>query len=70
MTRVEEIKIAAYNFTPLPGMSAAEQNLYNGLAYCYEWYRAHPEDRKDCEERANKYIEWYEWEQLREIKHE
>lgn len=68
MASLEEMKIAAYNMTELPGLIPEEQNLYNGLAYCYEWYRAHPEDREECMERAEKYIDWFNRARMREVR--
>lgn len=65
---INQIKVAAYNYTALPDMTEQESNLYTGLAYCYEWYRLHPEDRTVCEELMNIYINFYDYHQLREIK--
>lgn len=31
-----EIKVAAFNWTELPGMTASERALWMGLGYCYE----------------------------------
>lgn len=65
---VSDIKVHAYNYTEQPDFTIEEKNLFLGLAYCYEWYRLHPEDKADCDERAKKYIEWFEWAKMREIK--
>ena len=53
---LSEIKVASYNWTELPDMTAAERNLWMGLGYCYEWYRNHPEDKATCDELAQLYI--------------
>ena len=65
---ISEIKVAAYNYTILPDMTTFESDLFTGLAYCYEWYRMHPEDRAACESLMNHYIKFFEQHQLREIK--
>ena len=57
--KLSEIKVAAYNQTPLPDMTQKETYLYQGLGYCYEWYRGHPEDKADCDRLAQHYIEFF-----------
>lgn len=54
-----EIRLAAYNWEALPDMTQTEKNLWMGLGYCYEWYRAHPEDKKKCDDLAKEYIRLY-----------
>lgn len=54
-----EIKLAAYNWDTLPDITQNERNLWMGLGYCYEWFRAHPEDKKQCDELAKQYIKAY-----------
>jgi len=56
---LREIRIAAYNWTELDGMDANDRFLWQGLGYCYEWFRAHPEDRADCDELAKSYIDYW-----------
>ena len=54
-----EIKIAAHNWTELPNMTVDERNLWEGLGYCYEWYRAHPDDLEECNKLAQNHINFY-----------
>ena len=56
---LSEIKIAAYNWTELADMTQDEHHLWYCLGYCYEWYRAHPEDKDDCDELAQEYINFF-----------
>ena len=58
---LKEIKLAAYNQTELPDMSPDERFLYQGLGYCYEWYRCNPQDKEDCDKLAAHYIKYF-WE--------
>ena len=37
-------------------MDIEDRWLWMGLGYCYEWYRAHPEDKGECEALAESYI--------------
>ena len=53
---LSEIKIAAYNWTELADMTQEERTLWHSLGYCYEWYRAHPEDKDACDSLAQRYI--------------
>ena len=55
----DKLRVAAYNWTELPDMTQNERNLWMGLGYCYEWYRAHPEDKKQCDELSQQYIKAY-----------
>ena len=57
--QLKDIKVAAFNQTPLPDMTQREKNLYQGLGYCYEWYRCHPEDKEDCDKLAQHYINFF-----------
>ena len=54
-----EIKVAAYNWEELPDMTADDRHLWKGLGYCYEWFRSHPEDKKDCDLLAQDYINFW-----------
>ena len=54
-----EIKLAAYNWTEPPNMDVEERFLWEGLGYCYEWYRSHPEDKDECDKLAQNYIKHY-----------
>ena len=55
-----EIKLAAYNWKELPNMTVSERNLWQGLGYCYEWFRSHQEDKGACDKLAKDYIDFYE----------
>lgn len=52
---LEEIRIAAYNWIELSDMTPEERNLWQGLGYAYECFRA-GYDKKTCEELADNYI--------------
>lgn len=55
---INEIKVAAYNWTELPDMTHSERNLWQGLGYAYECYRCgHP--KADCDKLAQNYIEFF-----------
>ena len=56
---LDDIKKAAFNWKPLPGMTIAERNLYQGIGYCYECFRC-GEDKDECEKLAQTYIQIYE----------
>lgn len=58
---LSEIKVAAYNWQELPNMATAERSLWLGLGYCYDCYRAHPENKAACDELAKTYIRLF-WE--------
>ena len=64
---IGQLKVAAYNRQEPQNMTIQEKDLYLGLAYCYDWFRAYPYDRKDCEELMKQYIQYFENHQLREI---
>ena len=53
---LSEIKVAAYNWEELADMTATERALWMGLGYCYEWHRAHPSAKEECEALAQEYI--------------
>ena len=57
---ISQIKMFAYNNQPPEDLTWTENNLYCGLAYCYEWFRSHPEDKVECEKLMDNYINWYE----------
>ena len=40
-------------------MTRDERDLWMGLGYCYEWYRAHPEDKEECDKLAQHYTEFF-----------
>jgi len=52
----------------MPDYTDEEKTLFYELAYCYEWYRAHPEDKAACMERMQFYINWHNDAKIREIK--
>lgn len=56
---VDQIKILAYNCEEKEDFTDTEFNLFLGLAYAYEWYRANPEDRSACMELMQNYIDFY-----------
>ena len=64
---VGQLKVAAYNRQEPQNMSIQEKNLYLGLAYCYDWFRMCPDDRKDCEELLEIYSWFFENHQLRKL---
>lgn len=56
---IKQIKVFAYNRDFKPDFTVAERNLYAGLAYCYDWFRLHPEDKEICDELAKDYVQGY-----------
>lgn len=56
---IKDIKVLAYNRDFKDDFTVAERNLYTGLAYCYDWFRLHPEDKEVCENLMKEYIEFY-----------
>lgn len=52
---LDEIKVAAYNWTEPAGMTPNERCLWQGLGYTYECFRA-GHDKKTCQELADLYI--------------
>lgn len=56
---LEDLKRAAYNWTEPADMTPEQRALWHGLGYCYEWYRAHPEDKKECDMLAQIYIKLF-----------
>ena len=56
---VKDIKVLAYNRDFREDFTVAERNLYCGLAYCYDWFRLHPEDKDTCDALSKEYIENY-----------
>lgn len=57
---ISQIKLAAYNWKELPQMTHAERQLWQGLGYCYEWYRSHNDEKDQCDALAKHYIEAFE----------
>ena len=64
---VQEIKIHAYNYAKQPDYTPEEENLFLGLAYCYDWHRLHPEDKAVCTKKAQEYVDWFERAKMKEI---
>lgn len=58
---VDQIKVAAYNRSEKPDFTITERNLFLGLAYCYDWFKLHPEDKDDCAELMEKYVQFFSW---------
>lgn len=56
---INDIKVAAYNWNELPNMTPEERSLWESLGFWYEHFRAHPEDKEECEKAANGYIEHF-----------
>lgn len=56
---VNQIKVLAYNREYKSDFTIAEKNLFLGLAYCYDWFKANPNDKADCEKLMNDYIQTY-----------
>ena len=56
---LSDIKLAAYNWTELPDMDVNEAALWQGLGYCYEWFRSHPEDKPACDQLAQQYVDLF-----------
>lgn len=64
---VNQIKVLAYNCDEQKDFTAAEKNLFVGLAYCYECFRA-GYDKQECEDLMQNYITFYNNSRLREVK--
>ena len=67
---LNDIKLAAYNRKELPDLKPNEKALWQGLAYCYDWFRYHPDEQtEECKYLAQEYIYYY-WEkqELKEVK--
>lgn len=62
---LNDLRVAAYNWTELPDMTLEDRYLWMGLGYCYEWYRCHPEDKQACDELAQGYIDHWKKEKQR-----
>ena len=56
---VKDIKVLAYNRDFKDDFTVAERNLYCGLAYCYDWFRLHPEDKDICDQLSKEYQDNY-----------
>lgn len=56
---INQIKVFAYNNDEQPDFTIFDRDLYLGLAYCYEWWRMHPEDKVNCEKLMEHYIQHY-----------
>lgn len=57
---LNEIKVAAYNLTELPDLTPRQRSLWEGLAYCYEWHRLHPNEQTEaCKALAQHYIDLF-----------
>ena len=65
---IDQIKVFAYNNAEQMDFTPQEKNLFCEIGYCYEWWRSHPADKQICIERMGKYIEWFEWAKMKEIK--
>lgn len=66
---LSDIKVAAYNHKELNGLKPNESALWQGLAYCYDWFRFHPDsETEECKQLAEHYIKtFWEDQQLKEI---
>lgn len=56
---VGQIKLLAYNCEERDDFTIPEFNLFCGLAYAYEWYRANPEDKDECQKMMENYINFF-----------
>ena len=56
---INDIKVAAYNWTELPDMTVEERALWYSLGYWYEQYRADPSLKAECEKHVNGYVELF-----------
>lgn len=65
---VGQIKVLAFNRDEKSDFSIQERNLFLGIAYCYDWFRLHPEDKDDCESLMKEYLTFFERSQLTERK--
>lgn len=66
---LDEIKLAAYNRQLLPDLKPNESALWQGLAYCYDWFRTNPNNQTaECKQLAEEYVQIY-WlkQQVREL---
>lgn len=64
---VGELKVAAYNRKEPENMTIFERDLYCGLTYCYDWFKLHPGEQKECKELMQNYIQFFENHQMREL---
>jgi len=53
---INQIKVFAYNRDFKDDFTVSERDLYCGLAYCYDWFRLHPDDKENCEALMGEYI--------------
>ena len=67
---VGDIKVAAYRWEELPNMTQPEKELWMGLGYCYEWYRSHPDEKKECDNLAQLYLRMFELNSGRLFQHD
>lgn len=65
---VGKLKVAAYNRKEPEDMTIQERNLYLGLAYCYDWFKLHPGQQKECKELMDNYINFFELQQIVELR--
>lgn len=65
---INEIKVAAYNFTELPDMSVEERALWYSIGYWYEEYRANPDRKAECQEAVDGYVDVFLRSQLRQFR--
>lgn len=64
---VNQIKVLAYNWEEQKDFTVQEKDLFCGLAYCYECFRA-GYDKEECEELMHTYINFFERSKLRELR--
>lgn len=53
---INQIKVLAYNRDFKEDFTVAEKNFWCGLAYTYDWFRLHPDDKEDCERLMSEYL--------------
>ena len=56
---INQIKVFAYNCDEKDDFTISEFNLFCGIAYAYEWYRANPDDKDQCQKLIENYIDFY-----------
>ena len=57
---LQDIKLAAFRMQELPDLTPRQRSLWQGLAYCYDWNRKHPDEQtEECKQLAQKYIDMF-----------
>ena len=57
---LNDIRVAAYNQVEIPDLTPRHRSLWDGLAFCYEWHRLHPDEQVEaCKALAQHYIDLF-----------